>query len=243
MKIEAIIFGILIALLCESLVRFGLVEPYLLPAPSAVIRSLISYGPELWKHSLRTLLEATIGFTLATLFGVLVAWGLHRWQLFRGTLLPWLVMSQSIPTVVLAPLMLVWFGFGLLPKVLLVILGGFFPIMLATLDGLTHPDRDLLRVMHAMNATPSHIDRLLCFPSALPSFFSGVRIAATYTIGTAIFAEYTGAYEGLGVFLQLSTNARATEQIFATTLVSASLSMAFVWVVDQLSKPFLRWLK
>lgn len=240
--LPALLFGVVLALLCEAAVRLHLIESYLLPAPSAVFQALVAHAPELLRHTLRTLLEATIGFSLAALLGTGVAWALHRWMLLRGMILPWLVVSQSIPLVALAPLLLVWLGFGLLPKVLLVILGGFFPIMLATLDGLTHPDRDLLRLMQAMNASPAQIDRLLCFPSARPAFFSGLKIAATYTVGTALFAEYTGAYEGLGVFLQMSANARATDQVFATTLLSAALSVLFVWLVEQISRPFLRWL-
>lgn len=239
---EPVALGLVLLALAELCAHQGWISQSLLPAPSRVLAALRDNAPELIKHSAQTLTETALGFGLATLLGVLMALLLHRFPALRRALLPWLVVSQTIPLIALAPLLLVWLGFGLLPKVLLVILGGFFPIAVATLDGLTRTDPDLLRVMQAMNASPAQIDRLLRFPAALPSFFSGLKIAATYAVATAIFSEYAGGYAGLGIFIQSSANARATDLVFAAIVLTALFSVLLVQLVTWCSRLFLRWL-
>ena len=234
--------GLGVALCAEAAARLGWVAPYVLPAPSAVLSALWRGAPDLTRHAGQTLLETGLGLGLATLLGVGTALALHRFRGLRRALLPWLVVSQTVPLVALAPLLLLSLGFGLVPKVLLVVLGGFFPVAVATLDGLSRADPDLLRVALSMDARPGQLDRLVRWPAALPGFFSGLKVAATYAVPTAIFSEYLGAYAGLGYFLQASVNARATDLVFATVAVSALLSVGLVALTTALARRTLRWL-
>ncbi len=239
---SAALLGGAALLLAEWSARTGRLPPTALPAPSRVGVALRDHAPELLRHSEATLLETLLGFGLAVLLGVLAAWALHRLPLLRRAALPWLVVSQTIPLIALAPLLLLWLGFGLLPKVLLVALGGFFPVTVSTLDGLERTDPELLRVFRSLGATRRQTDWHLRFPSALPGFFSGLKVAATYAVTTAIFAEYVGGYAGLGIFIQTSANAHATDLVFAAVTLSALYSVLLVQFVSWLARLSLRWL-
>src|SRR5204863_8221789 len=131
---------------------------------------------------------------------------------------------QTIPMIALAPLMLIWFGFSLEPKVIVVTLYCFFPIAVACADGLLGTDPDLIRLMRSMRASRWQILWLVRLPGAMPSFFSGLRIAATYSVTGAIFGEYVGAEKGLGIYMKLEANSFATIQVFGAILVTAILS-------------------
>ena len=241
-RLAPLLLGLSLLGVAEGAARAGWLPPFLLPAPSRVLTALIGNAPELAQHSAQTLSETALGFGLAVVLGAGSARALHRLPLLRRALLPWLVVSQTIPLIALAPILLVWLGFGLLPKVLLVTLGGFFPVTVATLDGLSHTDPELLRLLRSMNATPAQVDRLVRFPAALPAFFSGLKIAATYAVSTAIFSEYVGGYAGLGIFIQSSANARATDLVFAAICLSALYSVLLVQAVSLLARRTLRWL-
>ena len=231
-----------VLLLGELGARAGWWPPTVLPAPSRVLAALRDNASELLRHSATTLMETALGFGLAVLLGLFTAWLLHRLPLLRRAALPWLVVSQTIPLIALAPILLIWLGFGLLPKVLLVTLGCFFPIVVATLDGLERTDPELIRVLQSLDATPRQIDRHLRFPAALPAVFSGLKVAGTYAVTTAIFAEYVGGYAGLGIFIQTSANARATDLVFAAVFLSALFSVLLVQVIAWLARRSLRWL-
>lgn len=235
-------FGLGVALFVEGAARLGWVAPYVLPAPSAVLSALWRGAPDLIRHAGQTLLETGLGLGAAALLGVGVALALHRLPALRRAALPWLVVSQTVPLVALAPLLLLTLGFGLLPKMLLVLLGSFFPVAVATLDGLSRTDPDLLQVAASMGAAPGQLDRLVRWPAALPGFFSGLKVAATYAVPTAIFSEYLGAYAGLGYVLQASVNARATDLLFAAVAVCALLSVGLVALTTALARRALRWL-
>jgi len=226
----------------EGLSRMGLMPSFLLPAPSSVAAALWNNAPELMYQSAQTLAETVIGFGVAVVLGLLSALVLHRFVPVRRAVLPWLIVSQTIPLIALAPILLVWLGFGWLPKIVMVTLSCFFPVTVSTLDGLTRADPDLVRVVRAMNATEGQIDWIVRFPGALPAFFSGLKIAATYAVTSAIFGEYVGGYAGLGIFIQTSANARATDLVFAAIFLSAMYSVLFVNLINGVQRRTLRWL-
>lgn len=234
--------GLALLALAEASARFSWLPDYVLPAPSRVALALAQNAPELARHSAQTLAETALGFSAATLLGTLCAWGLHRFPAARQAVLPWLVVSQTIPLIALAPILLVWLGFGWLPKMLLVTMGCFFSITVATLDGLSQADPELVRLLQSMNATPRQIDRFVRFPAALPGFFSGLKIAGTYAVSTAIFSEYVGSYAGLGIFIQSSANARAGDLVFAGIFLTALYSVLLVQFIQWLARRTLRWL-
>jgi ABC-type nitrate/sulfonate/bicarbonate transport system permease component len=151
------------------------------------------------------------------------------------------VTSQTIPIIALAPLVLIWFGYDLGPKVLVVALYCFFPIAVACADGLLGTDPDLERLMRSMRASRWQILQLVRLPGAMPAFFSGLRIAATYSMTGAIFAEYVGAYQGLGIYMENSANAHAVVLVFAAILVTAVLSLLLFGLVSVIERIALPW--
>lgn len=232
--------GAAVLALAEGAARLGLVSDLVLPAPSAVGRALAANAPDLAAASAQTLLETALGLGIAVALGVLAALLLQRFPAARRAVMPWLVVSQTIPLVALAPLLLVWLGFGLLPKVIVVVLVCFFPIAVATQGGLERTDPLLLAAMRSWHATPARTDRLLRFPAALPAFFSGLRLAATYAVTGAIFGESVGGYAGLGILVTQAANARATDLVFAAIFLSALYSVLLVALVNLAARLALR---
>lgn len=239
--VAPVVTGVLIVTVWHFGVRLSGVPESFLPSPGAVLMTLVEERAVLWESTLTTLAETLSGVLLAVTSALVWALALDRSRLLRRALTPYLVASQTVPIIVLAPLMLLWFGFGLLPKTLLVALFAFFPIVLSTLAGLdaTLPERrDLMR---SYAATPAQTFRLLRLPGALPSFFSGLRITLTYSVTGAIFAEYVGGFSGLGILLQTAANARATPLVFAAVVVIALLSAGLVGLVRVLERLITPW--
>jgi ABC-type nitrate/sulfonate/bicarbonate transport system permease component len=155
--------------------------------------------------------------------------------------MPVLVGSQTIPLIVLAPLVVIWFGFGLTPKILLVALVTFFPIVVGLVEGYASSDRDAITLLRTMGASWSKTFRLVRLPAALPGFFTGLRIAITYAVVAAIFAEYAGAEFGLGVYMQGAKASFRTDLVLAAVVVSALLTLvlfAATYVVQALVIPW-----
>jgi ABC-type nitrate/sulfonate/bicarbonate transport system permease component len=159
----------------------------------------------------------------------------------RRAIYPLLVVSQTIPIIALAPLLLIWFGFGLEPKVIVVTLYCFFPIAVACADGLAGAEPALLKLLRSMHASRWQILWLVRLPGAMPSFFSGLRIAATYSVTGAIFGEYVGAYRGLGIYMQTAANSFAIVLVFAAILVTAVLSLLLFGLVSLIERLALPW--
>ena len=236
----AAVLGLGALALIELAARQGWVAPNVLPAPSAVFLALREDSDVLLTNTLQTLAETALGFVLALLLGVGVALALRRSKRVRQTLMPWLVISQTIPLIALAPLLLVWLGFGLWPKIIVVTLFCFFPITVSTLGGLMQPQPLLEDLLRSYDASARQRDWLLRFPAALPAFFSGVRLSASYAVTAAIVGEYVGGYAGLGIFIQTSANARAINLVFAAIALTAMLSVLLVGLVNLTERAALR---
>ena len=227
--------------LWELYCRVSGVSKTILPAPSDIFQSLITYRDILVVHTIQTLEETLIGLLLATALGVGVAILLFLFPRVRAAVYPLLVFSQTIPIIALAPLLLIWFGFDLLPKVIVVVLYCFFPIAIAVTDALHAVDQNSVDLLKSMRASNWQILYFVRLPSALPAFFSGLRISATYAITGAIVGEYVGAYKGLGVFMQTSANSHITVLVFAALVVIALLSMVLLGFVSVLERMFTPW--
>lgn len=225
----------------EIYVRSGLISSLVLPMPTAIVQALFDNWDVLAGHTTQTLIETVLGLAIAVVLGVLLAVLIDLSAWLRKALYPLLIISQTIPIIALAPLLLFWFGFDIGPKILVVVLYCFFPVTVACVDGLLGTDRELLRLMQSMRASRWQILWLVRLPGALPSFFSGVRIAATYSVTAAIFGEYVGAYQGLGIFMETSANAHAIPLVFAAIVITALLSLVlflFVSLLEQLALPW-----
>jgi len=226
----------------EVLARADTARTRIVPPPSEVAAALIrSADPLLRLHIPTTLLEAVIGLLVALVLGVALAALLDFFPLLRRAVYPLLVVSQTIPIVAIAPVLILILGFGIWPKVAVVALFGFFPIAVAMVDGLTGTDPDLIALLRAMGATRQQIWRKVRLPSALPSLFSGVRIAAAYAIGGAIIGEYVTAQYGLGQYLRTAFNQARIDQGFGAAGIAAALSVGMVGLVSLIERLSLRW--
>jgi ABC-type nitrate/sulfonate/bicarbonate transport system permease component len=230
-----------IVLAWEALVRVLGIDPIVLPAPSRILSALWDARAVAAGHALTTLFETVVGFAVSVVFAVGAALVMDSIGWVRRAVYPILVASQTIPVVAIAPLLIIWFGIGLVPKVLVVVLVTFFPVTVALLDGLAGTERDAASLLQTMGASRSQILLKLRLPGALPSFFTGLRIAVTYAVIGAIFGEQVGAVNGLGIWIILSKNLFRTDLVFGAILVTAVLTLCLwllVGVVERLTIPW-----
>jgi ABC-type nitrate/sulfonate/bicarbonate transport system permease component len=230
-----------IALAWEAYVRIAGLDPVTLPAPSRVLSALWDFRAAAAGHLVPTLVETLVGGALSVALAIAAAVALDRWEPVRRAVEPLLVASQTIPIVAIAPLFVIWFGFGLLPKVLIVVLVTFFPVTIALLDGFGRVDPQAMALMRSMGASTGQTFRGLRWPSALPSLFTGLRISVVYAVIGAIFGEYVGATEGLGIWMQLSQNSFRTDLVFGAILLTAIVSLtlyALVGLVEAIVVPW-----
>ncbi len=217
------------------------IEAYLLPSPTRIIQAGVQARGLLSSHIQQTLRETLLGFGLALLSGLLLALAIDLSSLLRRALYPLLVVSQTIPIMALAPLLVIWLGYTIWPKIIVVALVCFFPIVVTTADGLRSTDPDLLALLQAMGATRRQVFFKVRVPWALPSIFSGIRIAVTYSVIGAIIGEWVGASRGLGVFMLRASNSFRTDWVFAAITISSLLSILLfvtVAVIERLALPW-----
>ncbi|HYK87022.1 MAG TPA: ABC transporter permease [Ktedonobacteraceae bacterium] len=237
----AFVLAVALIALWELYVQVGHVSSQVLPTPTAVVQVLIANWGVIYDNTVPTMLETMLGILAATLLGLVLAVMLDISSWMRRAIYPLLVISQTIPIIALAPLLLIWFGFTLEPKILVVMLYCFFPIAIACADGLAAAEPELLKLLRSMRASRWQILWLVRLPGAMPSFFSGLRIAATYSVTGAIFGEYVGAEKGLGIYMQREANSFATVQVFAAILVTAVLSLLLFGLVSVIERIALPW--
>ncbi|GAN79959.1 ABC transporter permease [Acidocella aminolytica] len=233
------VFGLLV--LWWGLARFSGIPAFLLPGPGAVARVLVTQSGFLFQNMLVTLVEIGLGLGFGTLFGALLALvmvfsrGLQRW------LLPLLLLSQAVPVFALAPLLVLWLGFGLASKVLLTVLVIFFPVTAAFYDGLRRTEPGWLDLAQTMGASRLSMLLHVRLMAALPAFGAGLRIAASIAPIGAILGEWAGASEGLG-YIMLNANARMQTDVMFAALVLLAVLTVLLWVaVDMLLKKLLHW--
>ena len=212
-----------------------------LPPPTQVASGAWQARATLASSTLPTLRAALLGFGLAVLVGFAISVLIDFWRPAQYSVTPLLIVSQTLPLVVLAPLMVLWLGFGLVPKVLLVALITFFPITISLVRGYASAGQEGHDVMRAMGSSRWQEFRHLRLPVALPAFFTGIRIAITYAVVAAIFAEYAGATEGLGVVMQVSKNAFRTDLVLAAVAISSVLTLALYGLSFAVERVAIPW--
>jgi ABC-type nitrate/sulfonate/bicarbonate transport system permease component len=241
LTIPSLIFLFLLLLAWEVIVDVFQINSLLLPAPSAIISAYFVHSFILWPHIFQTLVETIIGLLLAVILGSFVAIVIRLSSLFKVTVYPLLIISQTIPIIALAPLLLIWFGFTILPKVIIVTLVCFFPITIAFADGMEKINPEFIKLMQSMGASRFQILTQAEIPGALPLFFSGLRIATAYSVTGAIVGEYVGGYQGLGIYMQNAAHSYATTLVFVVIIISAFLSIILFGIVSFLEYIFLPW--
>ena len=219
---------------------FGL-PPYLLPAPPLVAAALWDNHALLAAATVTTLTETLLGLLIGTALGAIAALVMAFSPALRRWLLPVLLLSQAVPVFALAPLLVLWLGFGIASKVAVAVLVLFFPIMSATYDGLRHVPADWLDLAQTMNATRWRVLVRVRLPAALPSAASGLRVAAALAPIGAVIGEWVGASSGLG-YVMMNANARVrTDLMFAALLVLSGMTVGVWWLVDTALRRWLVW--
>jgi len=215
--------------------------PFVLPAPSRVAQAAVRTADVLPAHVATTLAEAVLGLLLGAVAGTLLALGVVLRPRVGDALEPLVLLTQTVPTVVLAPLLILWAGFGLLPKVLLVALTVFFPVFVSATSAMRSADTDLLDVVAGLGGHARDQLVIVRLPGAVTGAVAGLRVAATYTVGAAVVAEYLAGQSGLGVFIQRSRKAYAVDQILVGVIAVALLTALLVGAVGLIERAATPW--
>lgn len=236
-------FQLLIIFIWQLIVDKGIVEKFVLPSPSDIILSLLKILPSIKVHMYTTLKEAVLGFILSVVLAFILAILMDNIKVIKRTVYPILVISQTIPTIILAPLFAIWFGFGMTPKVIIVVLVCFFPIVISLMDGLNSVDMDMINLLKSMGASKLQTFRMVKLPASMTNFFSGLRIAATYSVMGAVIGEWVGGDSGLGFYMLRVKKSFAIDKVFAVTLVIILLSMmlfGLLYLIQHILTPWNR---
>ena len=235
------VIAIMIFIGCwEASTLFFHIEEWVLPAPSVIAGEIYTVFSDFLPHMLSTIKLVITGFLIGTSIGLTMAAILHESRILRQTFYPFLILSQNIPIIVLAPLLLIWFGLGDTPKIIIIAMTAFFPIAVSALSGLDRTNRDLLHYMKMMGATNRQLFFKLKLPDALPAIFSGIKIAGTYSVLTGVVAEWLGAQKGIGVFMTLAASSYRTPRVFVAIIFTMVLSLAFFGLIVLLERIFIK---
>lgn len=230
-----------ILLIWQLIVEINDIPMYILPTPSDILKVFITDYENLYLNTLVTLNEALIGFIFAIIFSIIIGTVMDFIKIFKKCLYPIMLVSQTIPTITIAPLLVVWFGFDSLPKILMVTLTCFFPILINFVDGIENIDKDYLNLFKTMNANKVSTFLHLKIPMALDELFVGLKISATYAVVSATVAEWLGGTKGLGVYMLRAKSAYSLDKVFASTILVVIFSLIFVGIVQIIKKVVLRY--
>ena len=233
--------GLAVLVVWQWLVTAFEVETYILPRPSLIAETLWEHRAELWEATVVTTVEVLLGFGLAVVVSVPVAMLIVSFRWFDRLIYPFLVLLQTVPKIALAPLFVVWFGFGTLPKVLVTFLICFFPVLLDTMTGLRSSSPDMANLVRSMGGGQWAIFTKVRLPAALPHLFSGVKIAITLAVVGAVVGEFVGATKGLG-YLLLRANANLdTPLLFAAIAILTVLGLVLYYAITLIERLLIPW--
>ncbi|WP_433945264.1 ABC transporter permease [Paenibacillus sp. SN-8-1] len=217
------------------------IDKWVLPSPTDIGKEAAADPANLWAKTLSTLQLTLLGLVIGLAVGLIIAIALHFIPILKSALYPLIILSQNIPTIALAPLLVVWFGFDLTPKLIIITLVCFFPVAVATLDGLSRTDHVMLNYMRMIGASKGQIFRKLELPYALPSILSGVKIASTYSVMGAIIAEWMGSGTGIGQYMMMQKSSFRTDRIFVAIMIIVVMSLLLFTLIVLLEKWLIRY--
>jgi ABC-type nitrate/sulfonate/bicarbonate transport system permease component len=235
----ALLIMLVVLVLWQLAVTIWDVKPQVLPGPVLIFNTLVSQWAVLWSNTVQTLLETLLGFSVALVGGFGCAILLDLSPLLKRAIYPLLIASQTIPLVGIAPLLIVLFGFDIVPKLIVVWLVCFFPIVVAGVDGFAATDPDTMRLFQSLGASGWQIFWKLRFPSALPFLFSGIRIAITYSVAGAVLAEYVASERGLGNYILKAKF--YNDRIYAAIVMMSLFSILLFVLVNLVQHLVMPW--
>ena len=236
-----LVFAVLVATVWELAARAAALPPWLLPAPSQILIESLAFSPEFPRHILATTIATLAGFALATLAGIALGLAFASFELLERTVYPALVALQSVPKVALAPLFLMWIGYGLTMKILVVFLVAVFPIVVATTTGLKAAPDSLIQMVRSFKATRLVELTQIRLPYAVPYIFVGLRVGITLAATGAVIGEFVGASAGLGYLITIATQQFRTSLAFGSIVLLALLSIALYYLVDLVQRLAFPW--
>lgn len=232
---------LLLFIFWELAVNLAGVPAWLLPPPTDIIQEAVLGWDGFRPHLQSTVQLSLWGFAIGTAIGLLTAVILHLLPFIRESVYPLLILSQNVPIIVLAPLLVVWFGFGLLPKLIVITLVCFFPITVAALDGFRQTPGELRHYMLMAGAGKGQLFWKLELPHSLPSLFSGLKISATYSVMGAVISEWLGAKAGIGVYMTLASSSFRTDRVFVAILAIMLLSLLLFGGILLAERLLIKW--
>lgn len=235
------IVGILI--LWQFLSAMEIVPKFMLPSPLDVLKAFIFDFPLLMNHARTTLLEAFFGLAIGVSLGFMVAVIMDRFHFIYKAIYPILIITQTIPTVAIAPLLVLWLGYGMAPKITLIVIVTFFPITIGLLDGFKSADSDAIQLLRSMNASDRQIFKHIKLPSSISHFFAGLRISVSYSVVGAVISEWLGGFNGLGVYMTRVKKSYSFDKMFAVILLISIISLLLMKGVTFLQKISMPWTK
>src|SRR5213080_682003 len=236
-----ILLIVILLVLWDLVIRIFRIPPYLIPAPEAVVKQLFVEWPRLWRESLVTTYATLGGFALSIAFGIPMALLIADSRTVESFVYPLLVFSQSVPKIAIAPLFVVWFGFGIIPKVICAFMLGFFPIVVSTVVGFKSVDPDMLDLARSMKASRLATFVRISLPQALPSIFAGLKVSVTLAVVGAVVGEFVGSNSGIGYVLQRSIGTFDLPTMFAALVILALLGVILFWLVDRIERFAIPW--
>ncbi len=232
---------IALTLAWELWTQLGDVPKWQLPAPSVIAQELVESRVLLWHHTQVTLLEVALGFVAALIVGLFLAGGIAYSRILERSVYPIVIASQTIPIIAIAPLLLIWVGYGITPKIIVVALICFFPISVNTVDGLRSADPDTVNMMRTLGASRWQIFTKLQVPSSLPQMFSGIKIGIAFSVIAAVIGEWVGASSGLGYLMTYSQPLFLTARVFAAIVVLSAMGIGLFVLATLVERLLLPW--
>jgi len=238
----ALVLFVGIVVVWEAVARIFRLPEFVLPAPTAIVEVLIAHQASLAYAAFVTSQEVLWGFLLSAVIGAGVALVIARFAAFGRALYPLVVLFQNVPKVALAPLFILWFGFDLAPKVVLIVVIAFFPVAINMLVGLQTVDANLVALMRSVGASRNEILMRIQIPNSLPYLMAGLKVAVTLAVIGAIVGEFAGAQAGLGYMIQFASTQMQTSLVFAALVEVSVLGMLFYYVIEWIERRYIDWM-
>src|SRR5512132_1762754 len=239
--VRPVLLVLILLVVWDLAIRLFRIPPYLIPAPWSVVQQLVAEWPRLLKESIPTTYATLGGFALSIAFGIPMALVIAYSRTVESFVYPLLVFSQSVPKIAIAPLFVVWFGFGIIPKVISAFMLGFFPVVVSTVVGFKSVDADMIDLAKSMRATRLQTFLRVSLPHALPSIFAGLKVSITLAVVGAVVGEFVGSNSGIGYLLQIANGNFDLPLMFAALTVLSLVGVVLFLAIDGVERMMIPW--